>query len=370
MRAGTAAPNREMAPDVRFGLARSVDPGDDSRSTITGRQRKDRTMTMPWQPHLWVTTFQDRIGFGLQAVPRPDDPDPAERLLAAGRLADDLGLDAFFVGDHPAYAPEPWLHLAALATATTRVRLGSVVLCAGYRPPVLTARLAADLDRLSAGRLFLGLGIGWNAAEFAQLGLRFPPVPARQAALAEAITIIRGVWGDEPFTFHGAHHTTEQERITPPPVQRPAPPLLVAGAGERALRLVAEHADACNFGPGHATGLARSAADVRAKLDTLDRHCRDLGRDPATILRSHFTSWLMLASTEGAARAKLDHYYPQGVNEEQRYSRVATTPAGAIAYYQALAAAGIRYFVVQTLDAADDETIRLLATEVAPNIHP
>ncbi len=327
-------------------------------------------MAAGWRAHPWVEAHRGRVGFGLQAVPRPEDPEPAARLLAAGVLADELGLDAFFVGDHPAYAPEPWLHLAALAGRTERVRLGSVVLCAGYRPPVLTARLAADLDNLSGGRLILGLGIGWNAAEFAQLGLPFPPVPERQAALAEAVAIIRGVWGAEPFAFRGRHHATENERILPPPAQPGGPPLLLAGAGERALRLVAEHADASNFGPGHATGLARTADDVRAKLTTLDHHCRAIDRPPETLLRTHFTTWLMLAPTERQARAKLDRWYPQGVNEEQRFSRVATTPAGAVAYYQALADAGMEYFVVQTLDAGDEETIRLLATEVAPNVHP
>lgn len=329
-------------------------------------------MTAPatWVPHPWVQEHQDRVGFGLQAVPRPEDPAPAIRLLAAARLADELGLDAFFLGDHPAYAPESWLHLGFLAAATARVRLGSVVLCAGYRPPVLTARLAADLDNLSGGRLLLGLGIGWNAAEFAQLGLPFPPVAERQAALVEAVTIIRGVWGPRPFTFHGRHHQTADERVAPPPRQGSGPPLILAGAGERALRLVAEHADACNFGPGHATGLARTSDEVRAKLATLDHRCREIDRPPATLLRTHFTTWLMLAPTETAARAKLDRYYPEGVNEEQRYSRVATTPEGAIAYYQALADAGMQYFVVQTLDAGDEETIRLLATEVAPQVRP
>jgi alkanesulfonate monooxygenase SsuD/methylene tetrahydromethanopterin reductase-like flavin-dependent oxidoreductase (luciferase family) len=101
--------------------------------------------------HPWVSEFHDRVGWGLQAFARPDDPEPADRIMAAGRLADALGLDAFFIGDHPAYAPDVWLHLGALAVQTSRVRLGSVVLCAGYRPPVLTARLAADLDNLSGG---------------------------------------------------------------------------------------------------------------------------------------------------------------------------------------------------------------------------
>ena len=320
--------------------------------------------------HSWVEAYRDRVGFGLQVFARADDPEPGKRLLAAGRLADALGLDAFFLGDHPAYGQEPWLHLGALAVTTERVRLGSVVGCAGYRPPVLTARLAADLDHLSGGRVVLGLGIGWNAAEFAQLGLPFPSVPERQAAMAEAVTVIRGVWGPEPFTYRGRYHSTVDERVAPPPVQRPGPPLLLAGAGERALRLVARHGDACNFGPGHATGLARTPDDVRRKLAVLRGHCEAIGRPYEHVLRTHFTSWLMLAEDEAAARAKLAHYYPQGVNEEQRYSRVATTPAGAIAFYQALADAGMQYFVVQSLDAADEETIHLLAREVAPRVKP
>ncbi len=321
--------------------------------------------------HPWVARNRDRIGFGLQVVARPDDPEPGARLLQAGVLADELGFDAFFLGDHPAYAPEPWLHLAALATLTERVQLGSVVLCASYRPPVLAARLAADLDRLSHGRLILGLGIGWNQTEFAQLGLPFGSVRQRQTALEETIEIVRGVWGAKPFTYHGDYHTTVSEQIVPPPVQPMGPPLLLAGAGERvALRLVARYADACNFGPGHATGLARTPDAIAHKLAVLRRHCDEVGRPFNAILRTHFTTWLMLAETDALARAKLDHYYPAGVNEEQRYSRVATTPDGAVAYYQALVDTGMEYFVVQSLDAADLETIQLLATEVAPRLRP
>ena len=321
--------------------------------------------------HHWVREFRDRVGWGLQAFALPHDPDPAPRVLAAGRMADTLGFDAFYLGDHPAYAPEVWLHLGALAAQTSRVRLGSVVLCAGYRPPVLTARLAADLDNLSGGRAILGLGHGWNAAEFAQLGVPFLPVPERQAALAESIEIIRGVWGPEPFTYRGHYHSTERERIVPPPVQQPSPPLILAGGGERtALRLVARYADASNFGPGHATGLVRTPDEVRHKNAVLDRHCEEVGRDPRSVLRTHFTSWLMLAPSDAAARAKLARYYPEGINEEQQFSRVVGTPAQVAAYYQSLVEAGMQYFVVQTLDAADTETIELLAREVIPRIKP
>jgi alkanesulfonate monooxygenase SsuD/methylene tetrahydromethanopterin reductase-like flavin-dependent oxidoreductase (luciferase family) len=317
--------------------------------------------------HPWVRQFQSRIGWGLQAFAQPDDPHPAASILATGRLADSLGFDAFFIGDHPAYASDAWLHLTVLALQTERIRLGSVVLCAGYRPPVLTARLAADLDNLSSGRFILGLGHGWNAAEFAQLGLPFPPVPERQRALAESIEIILGVWGDQPFTYQGEFYSTENGWVQPPPIQKPAPPLILAGAGERtALRLVARYADACNFGAGHSTGLARTADEVRHKNALLDKYCCEIDRDPGSVLRTHFTSWLMIAPSEKAAQAKRDRYYPNGLNEEQQYSRVIGTPEQVAAYYQGLVDAGMQYFVVQTLDATDSESIELLAREVTP----
>jgi alkanesulfonate monooxygenase SsuD/methylene tetrahydromethanopterin reductase-like flavin-dependent oxidoreductase (luciferase family) len=319
--------------------------------------------------HAWIEGLRGRIGWGLQAFALPEDPTPAGSILAAGRAADELGLDAFFIGDHPAYAPDAWLHLGVLAVQTRTIRLGSVVLCAGYRPPVLNARLAADLDNLSGGRVLLGLGHGWNAREFAQLGLPYPSVPERQKALEEAVQIIRGVWGERPFTFQGKHHFTVEERVTPPPVQTGGPPLILAGSGEKkALRLVARYADACNFGSGHATGLVRTFDEVRRKNEVLDRYCREEGRTPGSVLRSHFTSWLMLASTEAEAIAKRDRYYPNGLNEEQKFSRVIGTPEQAAAYYQGLVDAGMEYFVVQILDATDLETVELLAKELVPRV--
>jgi alkanesulfonate monooxygenase SsuD/methylene tetrahydromethanopterin reductase-like flavin-dependent oxidoreductase (luciferase family) len=254
---------------------------------------------------------------------------------------------------------------------TQRIRLGSIVNCVHHRHPVMHARLAADLDRISRGRLILGLGIGWNAAEFAQLGLDFPPVPARQEALVEAVQIMRGVWGPEPFTFRGNHWWTDGGHIAPPPAQRPGPPLIIAGGGERVtLRQVASYADACNFGGAPTTGGARSVEEVRHKLEVLRGYCAKLGRPVESLLRTHFTSWLMLSGTEAGAQAKLDRYHPGGVSDQQKASRIAGTPETAIQFYQALADVGIDYFIVQIQDAADEETLRLLATAVAPHVRP
>jgi alkanesulfonate monooxygenase SsuD/methylene tetrahydromethanopterin reductase-like flavin-dependent oxidoreductase (luciferase family) len=117
-----------------------------------------QSMSTDWQLSPWVEQHREQISFGLQVFPNDTRTEPARHLLAAGQLAEDLGFDAFFVGEHPAWSLDGWLHLAALAATTTRIRLGSIVNCVYYRHPVMLARLAADLDNLSQGRLILGLG--------------------------------------------------------------------------------------------------------------------------------------------------------------------------------------------------------------------
>jgi alkanesulfonate monooxygenase SsuD/methylene tetrahydromethanopterin reductase-like flavin-dependent oxidoreductase (luciferase family) len=319
----------------------------------------------------WVERRRARIGFGVQTFATADDPTPSASIIRAGQVAESLGFDEFFVGDHPAYQSEPWLHLTAIAMTTERIGLGSVVNCVYHRHPVMLARLAADLDQISGGRVVLGLGIGWNDTEFAQLGMSFPSVPERQEALDEAIQIIRGVWGPEPFTFHGEHWSTTDARIAPGPIQQPSIPLLIAGSGERTtLRQVARFADACNFGSGRNVGNVRNADDIARKFTVLRRHCEEVGRPFESILRTHFTTWLMLAETDLDAQAKLDRYYPQGLSDEQKITRVVGTPARVIPYFQTLVDAGMQYFVVQIMDATDEETFRLLATEVIPAIRP
>lgn len=318
--------------------------------------------------HAWVAERRGEIRFGVQMFALPEDAEPTRRLLDAGRLADRLGLDAFFIGDHPGYATDPWVHLAALAVTTERITLGSVVNCVYHRHPAMLARLAADLDRLSTGRALLGLGIGWNAAEFAQLGLRFPPVPERQAALEEAIEIIRGVWSGEPFTFSGEHWHTIEGRVWPGPLQAGGLPLLIAGAGDRTLGQVARHADVSNFGAGRNVGRARTVEAIRERLAFLRLRCEAIGRPTDAILPSYFTTWLMLAETNEQAKAKLDRYYPNGMNEDQALTRIWGAPDRAVAYFDELIAAGMTYFVVQILDAGDLETMELLAREVLPRV--
>ena len=319
-------------------------------------------------PHPWVVERRDGVRFGVQVFPLPDDPDPSATVIAAGLAADEVGLDAFFIGDHPGYHIEPWVHLAAVAVQTRRVTLGSVVNCAMHRHPAMLGRLAADLDRISGGRCLLGLGIGWNKPEFAQLGIPFEPVPVRQRALEEAVRIVDGMFGEEPFDLAGDTWSTSGATVGTAALRR-RPPLLIAGAGDRTLRQVARFADVSNFGSSTNTGNVREDG-APERLAFLDRACEEIGRDPADVLRSHFTSWLMLADTRELALAKRDRYYPDGLTEEQSRTRIVGSPAEIVDYYRSLVAQGFRYLVVQIQDASDLETIRLLGTEVAPRLRP
>jgi alkanesulfonate monooxygenase SsuD/methylene tetrahydromethanopterin reductase-like flavin-dependent oxidoreductase (luciferase family) len=339
----------------------------------------------PRVSHPWVTEQERRLRFGVFNAPAADWP----ALRAWVQTAERLGFDSFWIQDHPMLAPiDCWTALAALAVSTERLRLGPLVSCAAYRPPALLARMAADVDRLSGGRLVLGLGAGDFHKEFAQLGLAEPPFRQRAAALAETVGLLRELWTGAPVTRRGAHVRVEDARLTTVPVQAPHIPLLLAGGGERVtLRQVAQHADACNFGPSDATGAAWGPPDVRRKLAALAAHCAALGRPPAAVLRSHVGT-VLLGETEAAVAAKLAPLRARaGVVEDDRTpdephrlrvpiglpsletatgTLLAGTPPQLVAHYRALAAAGMRYFIVHC--SREEETLRLLGEAVLPHV--
>lgn len=160
--------------------------------------------------------------------------------------AEELGYSTLVVPDHFIEQISPMPALAAAAQATSSLRVGSIVFCNDFRHPMLLAKEAATIDFLSEGRFELGLGAGWMKAEYDAIGLPFDSPGVRVSRLEEAVRVIKGYWGDEPFRFSGKHYTVDEskgvEKI-PQPVQRPHPPLLIGGGGRRMLTLAAQEAD-------------------------------------------------------------------------------------------------------------------------------
>ncbi len=241
-----------------------------------------------------------RIGLALPhydySVPG-ESPVRWETLLRHALHAEALGLHSVWLSDHVfldlakyggdarRYGTfEPVATLAALARAVPRVRLGALVFCEALRPASVLAKSVATLDRLSDGRIDVGLGAGWYEPDYAAVGMTFPSPGERLARLAEAVQVCTGLLTaddeGEPFTFEGRYHRALQARNDPPPVQRPRPPVFVGGKGDRLLRVAARHADGWN------TCWVWTRDQYADRLDALRRACDEISRDPDTMWRS------------------------------------------------------------------------------------
>ncbi|GAA4364830.1 LLM class F420-dependent oxidoreductase [Nocardioides caricicola] len=244
-----------------------------------------------------------RIGIHYANFTHPDwESTLLDRLTATARAADQGGAAWFTVMDHyfqmedlggPA---EPMLEgyttLGYLAAQTSNVRLGLLVTGATYRHPGLLAKIVTTLDVLSQGRAMLGIGAAWYDREHEGLGVPFPPMSERFERLEETLEVVKQMWSDEEGPYAGRHYRLAETVNVPPPVQRPHPPILIGGSGERkTLRLVAQHADACNV-------FGESPETIRHKLDVLRRHCDDVGRDYDTIEKTMIVTTDPLEDTD------------------------------------------------------------------------
>ncbi len=185
------------------------------------------------------------------------------------RQVEQLGFDTFLIRDH--FVPDffgdqlaPLPALAAAAAATTRLRVGTLVLDNDYRHPVMLAKEAATVDYLSGGRLELGLGAGWLRSEYQAAGMTFERAGVRIDRLQEAIKITKGLFGEDPFTFNGDHYQVDALNGMPKPVQNPHPPLLIGGGKPRMLRLAGREADIVSL-------LTTSVASGTLKDDPTER---------------------------------------------------------------------------------------------------
>ncbi|HEV2011854.1 MAG TPA: TIGR03621 family F420-dependent LLM class oxidoreductase [Candidatus Limnocylindria bacterium] len=177
------------------------------------------------------------------------EPVSAKALAEKARRAESIGYSAFVLSDHLLNVHAPIPALAAIAATTETLRIGMFVLNNDLRHPAVLAQELASLDILSEGRLEIGIGAGWNEPEYKASGIPFEPVPTRVSRLEESIAVLKGLFGDEKFSFQGTHYTITEMDGRPKPVQKPHPPILIGGGGKRVLRLAGREAQIVGFAP-------------------------------------------------------------------------------------------------------------------------
>jgi probable F420-dependent oxidoreductase len=208
---------------------------------------------------------------------------PYDAIRAVAQQAEADGFDSIWLADHLFYrdpgAPtrgiwECWTMLAALAEATRRMEIGTLVLCNSFRHPAILAKMAITLDEVSHGRLILGIGAGWNEPEYQAFGL---PFDHRVDRFEEAIQILKPLLTDGQVDFAGQYYQARNCEIVPRGPRAAGPPLLSGGEGPRMLRLTARYADLWN------TGYMGQPDTMAEPLARIADACREVGRDPATL---------------------------------------------------------------------------------------
>lgn len=306
-----------------------------------------------------------QIRFSIQT---PLEGATFDALARHWQAAERLGYDSVWLDDHfygvvtPQWddALECWTLMAALARETSTLRFGTLVACNGYRPPALVAKMAASVDHISNGRLEFGLGAGWYEQEFAAYGYDFPPIGARLRQLDEALHICRLMWTEEKATFDGTHHSVHEAWCNPKPVQKPYPPIMIGGGGEKILlRIVATHADRWNLGG--------SVDDFQRKIPLLEAHCRAIRRDPATIEKSWFGNVIIEPDVERLRRRLGKRAARSGAAADQlEQQMIVGTPARVIERIKEYAAVGVTHFIAMFGRVDRLESTELFGQEVIP----
>lgn len=295
-----------------------------------------------------------------------------DRVVKNAKAAEDSGFDLVTVMDHfyqirgigPETDPmmEAYTTLAALATQTSRVKLGTLVTGVTYRNPALLVKQVTTLDVISKGRAILGIGAAWNEDEHKGYGIEFPPIGKRMDRLDEALTIAKLMFTQDRPSFEGTYYKIDRALNVPRPVQPGGPQILIGGTGERrTLRLLAQHGDI-----GHWFGAP--IEELKRKKQIFEEHCAAVNRDPSEVLLTLGVS-LVLAENEKDGKAIVDSLTP----ERRAMARVATVPEAAelIGQYMDAGFGGFTFNnnVYQTAEsiALVGELIRVVRGSAVPN---
>jgi F420-dependent oxidoreductase-like protein len=307
-------------------------------------------------------------GWKMELADIADPRDKWAKTIEIARLAEELGLDSIWVYDHFHNVPRPaqetvfeaWTTLAAISQITDRVMLGQMVTCTPYRQPGLTAKITANLDVISNGRLIWGVGAGWYEHEFDGYGYEFARPAARIQMMEEAIEIVTGMWNEPKFSYEGQHYRLDGAECDPKPLQQPRPQVLIGGGGEQlTLRVVAKHGDASNF-----DGTPEAFAH---KSEVLKEHCRAVGRDYDEIQKTR-SGEIHIRETEAEIDAEGNRSFLERSLDDWKDAQLVGTPEQVAARIQIYIDLGCTAFYPWCSDYPDTETLRLLAEQVIPEV--
>ena len=280
--------------------------------------------------------------------------------------AEMLGFDSFWVMDHFHQIPfvgkqdepmlESWTTISVLAGVTSKIKLGTMMTGIIYRHPSILAKIGATLDVLSKGRLFMGIGAAWNEEESLAYGIPFPSIKERFVRLEEAIQIIRKMWTEESSaSFNGRYYQIKNAYCNPQPIQKPSPPIMIGGGGERhTLRIVAKYADACN--------LFGSVETVKRKLSILKEHCRSVGRDYESILKTKL-GVVVIDDDKETARKRLQQIIKVPEEQVDEFA-IYGSPEDVLRQKETLEEEGIQYLIVDLDPSRELEALDLFANQI------
>ena len=307
----------------------------------------------------------------LRVFTEPQQGASYQTLLAVAQAAEQLGFDAFFRSDHYLRIgggdglPGPtdaWITLAGLARETSRIRLGTLVSPATFRFPGPLAISVAQVDAMSGGRVELGLGTGWFAEEHTAYGIPFPELSERYDRFAEQLAIVTGLWQTPlggTFDYQGTYYRLTDSPALPKPVQRPRPPVLIGGKGQRRTpKIAAQYADEFNvpFEPVDVTA---------ARFEAVREACRTAGRDPGSMVLSA-ASTVCCGKNDAEVRRRA-----AAIGEDLETLReqgLAGTPAELVDKIGRYADVGATRIYLQLLDLDDLDHLELIASEVLQQV--
>ena len=281
-------------------------------------------------------------------------------------LAEELGYDSIWVYDHFHNVPSPahetvfecWTTMAAISQRTTRVRLGQMVGCMSYRNPGLLAKITANIDVISAGRLDWGIGAGWYEGEYTAYGYDYPTNADRIRMLKETVEIVKLMWSEPDATYDGTFFSVAGAQCDPKPVQQPHPPIWIGGGGEQlTLRVVARLATHSNFGG--------KPEEWAQKASVLARHCREVGRDYDTITKTWSPELFIREDESEIVEGGTRSFWGEPF-ESWRDGNLVGTPeqiCEKLRHYESLGCGGV---VPWISDLPGTETLRLFAEQVMP----